>query len=356
MRRLLLTCALTLFGCDRAIEVRLVAPDGEVARPVGYDCVDKVEVDVRGTVENTPLCFDVTPGQIVSLRDHNLDGLLDVPVPTGFAAIRIRGVRGNGVACQGDTVFHGEGFYQGGDSLDVTMSRGLDCRRVVTTPTPIQLLSLDAIMAGGAGRCAPPADADQWRLIHQHVFPFLRSPVEVQAAVDAPSAALPVSAAGLATIEGSHFDGAVEPSCQLIDAVEIPTSADFTQVCYSASAPRLCAATGAELITVTSEQSPFNPASPTSIGLVFDQATKAPVSGATVTVVFPDEIPVTYLNYTGTALVASGTAATTSSGLFRVPAGVPIVVAVSRPGQASSVRAVLPDGIFSLGIQPIGVP
>ena len=64
-----------------------------------------------------------------------LGGLLDLELPAGFAAIDVRGARSDDDGCvaNADTVFHGEGYYAGGWTVDVPLAHALDCRDFTTS-------------------------------------------------------------------------------------------------------------------------------------------------------------------------------------------------------------------------------
>ena len=117
-------------------------------------------------------CVPIAPGRVDTLRDHHLSGLLDLDLPAGFAAIDVRGVRSDDDGCAADTVFHGEGYYGGGWTVDVPLTHALDCRDFTTSPTAAQLLDLAKLEAGAADRCAPPANASGYQVFLQHQYPY----------------------------------------------------------------------------------------------------------------------------------------------------------------------------------------
>ena len=335
--------ALTLVACDDAIDVRLIAPAGESARPVDYGCVNRVEVVLYSNLPDRVQCVPIAPGRIDTLRDHHLGGLLDLDLPAGFAAIDVRGVRSDDDGCAADTVFHGEGYYGGGWSVDVPLVHALDCRDFTTSPTAAQLLDLAKLETGAADRCAPPANASGYQVFLQHQDPYDLSGDLVPSA-DRPLGGVQVSAAGTATLTGPHFTAAVDASCMTLGA----------------GGPTLCAPAGAvELIAITPAMFASFATAQTvgaalSIGQVWDRATRRPLAGATITpVAGSNTFGFRYFDYAAGAVTMSAATGTTASGLFALEIGAPTMVEVRAPGRATR-RVALAAGSDQVpGVQSI---
>lgn len=348
-----------LVACDDAVDVRLIAPPGESARPVDYGCVNRVEVILYSNLPDRVQCVPIAPGRIDTLRDHHLGGLLDLDLPAGFAAIDVRGVRSDDDGCVADTVFHGEGYYGGGWTVDVPLVHALDCRDFTSASTPAQLLALAKLEAGAADRCAPPADAGGYQVFLQHQYPYDLSGDLVPSA-DRPLAAVPVSAAGTATLTGAHFTGAVDASCMTLGTSVVPAAALPVTTCIDAGAPTLCAPAGAvELITISPAMFAAFATAQTvgaalSIGLVWDGATRRPLAGATVTpVAGSTTFGFRYFDIAGDTVTASAATATTAAGLFALEIGAPTLVEVRAPGRPTR-RVALAAGSDAVpGVQSI---
>lgn len=361
MSRRLLIAALGLVACDDAIAVRLVAPAGESARPVDYGCVNKIEVVLYSNLPERAQCLAIAPGRIDTLRDHHLDGLLDVDLPAGFAAIDVRGVRSDDDGCvaSADTIFHGEGYYPGGASVDVPLAHALDCRDLTTSPTTAQLLDLAKLAAGAADRCAPPTGASGYQVYLQHQYPYDIGG-DLAPSADRPLAPVPVSAAGTATLTGPHFTGAVDASCMTLGASVAPAGALPVTTCIDAGAPTLCAPAGAvELITITPAMFAGFATAQTvgaalSIGLVWDSATRRPLAGATITPVAGSAaFGFAYFDIAGGVVTRSAASATTAAGLFALEIGAPTLVEVRVPGRPTK-RVALAAGSDQVpGVQSI---
>lgn len=350
---------LALAACDDAIDVRLIAPAGESARPVDYACVNRVEVVLYSNLPDRVQCVPIAPGRVDTLRDHHLSGLLDLDLPAGFAAIDVRGVRSDDDGCAADTVFHGEGYYGGGWTVDVPLTHALDCRDFTTSPTAAQLLDLAKLEAGAADRCAPPANASGYQVFLQHQYPYDLSGDLVPSA-DRPLGAVPVSAAGTATLAGPHFTGAVDASCMTLGTGVAPAGAQLVTTCVDAGAPTLCAPAGAvELIAITPAMFASFATAQTvgaalSIGLVWDSATRRPLAGATITpVAGSNTFGFRYFDYAAGAVTMSAATATTAAGLFALEIGAPTLVEVRAPGRPTR-RVALAAGSDQVpGVQSI---
>ncbi len=361
MPRRLVLAALALVACDDAITVRLIAPAGESARPVDYGCVDKLEVVLYSNLPDRAECVPIAPGRIDTLRDHHLGGLLDLELPAGFAAIDVRGARSDDDGCvaNADTVFHGEGYYAGGWTVDVPLAHALDCREFTTSPTTAQLLDLAKLEAGAADRCAPPPGASGYQVFLQHQYPYDLSGDLVPSA-DRPLPAVPVTAAGTATLAGPHFTGAVDASCMTLGAAVVPADALPITTCIDAGAPTLCAPAGAvELIAITPAMFAGFATAQTvgaalSIGLVWDATTRRPLAGATITPVAGSAaFGFAYFDIAGGAVTRSTATATTAAGLFALEIGAPTVVEVRAPGRPTK-RVALAAGSDQVpGVQSI---
>jgi hypothetical protein len=351
-------------GCsENAVAVRLIAPAGESAHPIDYGCVNHIQVVAFGDLEPTATCIPIAAGTVDTLRDHHLSGLLDVAIPKGLFALDIRGVRSDDDQCLGDTVFHGEGFYNGGDTLDVPMKHALDCRQFSTAPMTVRLLDLAKVVANGADRCAPPTTAAGFSVHLRHQYPYDIGGGFLDIRDDRPSANAVVSTAGSATIAGPHFVGAAVPSCQTLETVTVPTTASRVTTCIDPTQPNLCAPTAPELIAITPAQGTvFGQArqnnAAISVGWVWNPTTHAAIAGATITRIDGDlALGLLMFNLTGvTVTPAAGATATTASGLFAIELGAPTTIEVSAPGHTAR-RLVIGAGDRTVpGVQSIPLP
>lgn len=353
-------------GCDDSLDLHLIAPPGETTTRVSYDCVNRLEVIAYGdAATNEQTCFEVPPGAIRNLRDHDLDGLVAFDMPSGFYALDVRGVRSGDTDCGGadaSTVFHGEAYYSSGWDLDVDLLRALDCAAYSADPTALQLLDLAKLLGTDAAmRCAPPANAEGYSLRLDHMYPYevyvgVNGFVVEPASIDGR-----VGADGTATIPGPHFHGAVEPSCMIAGTTQVPVGAVAVASCHDPSQATLCApAGGGEVIAISPDMASAFASTKQyqedaiSVGLVWDAATRRPIAGATVERL--DRM--TGLGFR-TFDFAAGTVTgrtspeTSASGLFAIELTAPATLLVSAPGYRSRtvvVAALSPD---SPGVQSI---
>lgn len=352
--------ALTAGACDDSVDVRLIAPAGEAAHPVDYACVNRVEVVVYSNLPPQVTCLPIAPGTIDTLRDHHLGGLLDVELPSGFAAMDVRGVRSDDAGCAADTVFHGEGYYGGGWSFDLPLAHALDCRDYTTAATPVQLLDLAKLLTGAADRCAPPAGAAGFQLDVQHQYPY-DDAGQAFVAADRPLASVTVSAAGTGTIAGPHFTGAVDASCMTLATTVAPAAQVPTTTCIDTAAPTLCGPAGtAELIAITpamaTQFDTVRSFSETalSVVLVWDGATGRPLAGATVTAV-PGNAAFGsgYFDFAGGAVSRAAGTTTTAAGLFAVEISAPTAIEVKAPGRTTRRAAIAAGSAAAPGVQVV---
>lgn len=347
-------------GCDDSIDLRLVAPAGESARPVDYGCVDRIEVLAFGTVDDREACAPIVAGTIDTLRDHNLGGLIDLEIPPGLFAVDLRGVRATGDGCDGDTVFHAEGYYTDGWTIDLPLAHALDCRDLTTDTTPAQLLDLAKVLGNGADRCAPPANAAGYPVLLQHQYPYDLGDGDLTAAADRALTAGPVSAAGVTAITGSHFTGAVDASCMTLGSTQAPAGALPATTCIDLTAPTLCASAGtAELMVMSPAMFAQFAAvqeigAAVSVGLVWDRTTRRPLANATVTPVAGSAaFGFRYFDFAAGTVTPSVATATTASGLFAVEIGAPTLLEIRVPGRATRRVAVAAGSDTIPGIQSI---
>ncbi|MEZ4399375.1 MAG: hypothetical protein R3B06_05120 [Kofleriaceae bacterium] len=348
---------------DKAIEVTLVAPAGEAAQPASYQCVNRVEVSVFANLGPTPVCLEVPVGTITNLRSPNLAGLLDVDLPLGFAKLDIRGVRAaDGTCATGDTVFHGEAFYAGGDTLEVPLLRGLDCDDLRTTGVTVHLGQLPQLLTGTTP-CAPPPEAASISVEMIHVYPYKYEPDFTGANSDVPLPAVAFSAAGVATLPGPLFAGAEPPSCMMIEYASGPSGVIPMFTCYQPALGSVCGGPGdADLFSIDlpTAQAVANAiqSNVISLGVAWDPQTRRPAAGVTATVTDPDATPVRYFDFVNGSLTPSSGNVTTSSGVFAFGANAPTEVRLSIPGRPTSVTAMFgADALFPelVGVQIVPI-
>ncbi|MBK9030331.1 MAG: hypothetical protein IPL61_03160 [Myxococcales bacterium] len=361
VRRLALTALVVVAACDDAVDIRLIAPVGESARPVDYSCVNRIEIVPYGNLVAEAQCLPITPGTIDTLRDHHLDGLFSADLPNGFFALDIRGVRADADDCvAADTIFHGEGYYDGGWTMDVPLRHALDCRDFTTAATTAQLLDLTKLLTNGADRCAPPAAATSYAVYLQHQYPYDLGAGELDVSADRPLNVVAVAASGQATLAGPHFVGAVDASCMTLGTGAVPLGELPVTTCIDVEQPTLCGPPGAaELLTI----SPTMFAAFTgvrqigaaiAVGLVWDRATRRPLAGATVTPV-PGSATYgfRYFDFAAGTVSPSVATATTASGLFAIEIGAPTQIEIRAPGHTTRRVALAAGGVDVPGIQSI---
>lgn len=362
LRRLALLALPLVAACDDSIDLRLIAPAGESARPVDYGCVDRIEVLAYGSAEGSEACVTIAAGTIDTLREHNLDGLIDLEIPPGLFAVDLRGVRGVSDGCDGDTVFHAEGYYGDGWTIDLPLAHALDCRDLTDSATPAQLLDLAKVLGNGADRCAPPTNPSGYGMLLQHQYPYDLGDGDLTAGADRAITVTPFSAAGLTSITGSHFTGAVDASCMTLGSTTAPAGALPATTCIDLAEPNLCAAAGtAELMVMSPAMfAQFAAAQEVgaalSIGLVWDRTTRRPLANATVTPVpGSNAFGFRYFDFAGGNVTPSVSTATTASGLFAVEIGAPTLLEIRVPGRPTRRVAVAAGSDEIPGIQSIAM-
>ncbi|MEZ4399376.1 MAG: carboxypeptidase-like regulatory domain-containing protein [Kofleriaceae bacterium] len=352
-------------GCgDKALEVTLTPPADEATAGISYACVNHVLIRVSSTDGTDDACVAVPQRSIRSLTDHNLHGLLDIPMPVGLTGIEVLGKMSDD-DCNGDTIFHGRGTYQGGATLRVKLTHALDCADFTNATETVQVLDLGRLIGNGPDRCSFSAPPNLLMLAPRHMYPIGD---DAAPGADAARTAVDVSTSGLAQLAGPHFSAALPPSCLL--ASTAPGTAattstwDHSSSCLpprTAADPRLCRTSTHEVIVAPAAtvgefyRMRTDPTKSTAVAFVWDAATGAPLAGATVAPV--DDLPGVARNYFALLAgrftpVAAGTA-TTSAGLFAIELKAPMDVTITAPGYRTR-RAVLAANV-TLGIQAIAM-
>jgi hypothetical protein len=333
----LAVAATLLAGCESVLEVTLVAAPGE---DIGLDasCVNLVYVGVQG---NSPddfqeLCLSVEPGTVESLRDHGLEGILDVPMPeSGLRYLRVEGVVSQFADCAvADPIFHGAAEYSGGDSLPIFLRMSLDCAKQVVTPATVKVI--DQVTLVNTGTCSTtdetwmasaglivPTDLDIPSLLNTVYYQPFATTTENAIA----SGAAPVSLQYSAT-EGS--------SCLALGVIRPDRQAGNIS-CIVPGPRTACAGAG----EVELAQADFDnmmallDTSPalrnTTLVTVWDADMDLPITGATVAVDDPGAT-VEFVTLTGSTFTKTGGTSTGASGSFLLHAGEPALVSITAPG------------------------
>ena len=194
----------------------------------------------------------------------------------------------------------------------------------------------------------------------QHQWPYDLGGGALDPSADRPRPDAAVSAAGLATLTGPHFVGAVDASCMTLATGLVPTDALPVTTCIDLEQATLCgAARTAELITITPTQfASFagvqQRGAAVSVGLVWDRATRRPLAGATVTPVPGGAtFGLGFFDFAGGVVSRSVATATTASGLFAIEFGAPSTIEIRAPGRTPR-RVTVAAGSFEVpGVQSI---
>lgn len=189
---------LVLAGCETTLEVTLVAAAGEP--DLDLSCVNVVEVIVQGNApdDRQTVCLQVEPGTVRSMRDHGLDGMLDVPMPqSGLRFMWVTGMTSPISDCNtGDAIFHGGSEYEGGTSMPIWLHGSFDCANAA--PRTLRVHAIDQTALATTGTCTAaaagwyatggyllPTDVDIPGIAGTEFWPFLTTEAPVAIAAGA---------------------------------------------------------------------------------------------------------------------------------------------------------------------------
>lgn len=337
MKAALLTAAVLLAGCESVLEVTLVAAPGE---DIGLDlsCVTHLRVDVYGNAPDDTqfLCLSVEPGTIESLRDHNLDGLLDAAMPeSGLRVLRVEGVASQFNDCAvADTIFHGAAEYRGGESLPIWLHMSLDCAKRSPTPASVKVIDQAALIS--TGQCMGAGDtwmASAGMLIPTDVdIPSLFNYVYYQPFATTGENAI---AAGAAPIS-LQYSAAEGDACLALGAIRPDRQAG--NISCIVPGPRTACAGAGEIELAQADFDNMMALLDTSAALrnttlvtVWDADTSQAIAGATVAVDDP-AASIEFVSLSGSTFMKSGNTTTGASGSFLLHSGEPALVSISAPG------------------------
>lgn len=330
-------------GCDKAIELRLTAPIA--GEDVDTSCVTAVELTITSTnlFDEVTHCVDVPAGRVNSLRDHNLSGLFDEPLPDWpIGGVQVRGVAAP-EGCLAESVAVGPTIFVASsdvidDSIDLPMRGVVSCADRVDAPTPVRVVDLQALITDGA--CV----AGEGILVQPgEMFPTLLYGAFSGWLLYYWAQPAPVAADGLVTLPYS-FRTAATGSCV---ALWIDDGVELLAGCLTPAGRGAC---GPE---PEFHYVPFSAIAAASLsteeaigrtnvvfGVVVDQ-NRAPVAGATVTTAAADTV-IHYTNPQGMGFQPAGGTTTTAAGTFTVLSNRPVLIEVSAPGMGT--RRVMAGG------------
>jgi hypothetical protein len=340
MRAMILTAVVALAACEPAVEVSLsAAPDDS---PHDLSCVNVVQVIVQGNApeDRQTVCLHVEPGTVRSLNDHNLDGLLDVPIPkTGLDFMAVVGMTSPIDDCSiADTIFHGAASYDGGDQLAIRLHHDFDCANAAPTTRDVFVVDQTALIT--TGECVPAAEG--WFARAGYIMPLRLEEPGVPASQWSPFVT-PEPPGAVAAGHGSvtfGFTAAEEDTCLAV-SVDRDSGTEWTTSCVAPGTRTACAPSGA----VEVGYMPFAELIPledsgdrlwgTTMVTVWDGAERRVVTGAEILLDDPDA-ELSMVNLDGTHVVEvvgelSG-ARTTSTGSFLVRSSAPLVATIKVPG------------------------
>lgn len=346
MRRILFALmALAASGCDKAIEMRLTAPIA--GEDVDTSCVTAVELTLASSnlFDELTRCVEVAPGHVDSLRDHNLAGLFDEPLPDWpLGGVQLRGVAAP-EGCTGGATGSAVGptiFVASSDVIDDTIEmpmRGVvSCADKIDAPTPVRVVDLQALITDGT--CA---GAEGLLVQPGELFPTLIYGAFSGWLIYFWAPPTPVAADGLATLPYT-FSNAATGSCV---GLWIDDGLELVGGCLTPAGRGAC---GPEpefhyipyTPTASASLSTEEAISRTNVvfGVVVDRD-RAPIAGATVTTAAPDTV-IHYTNPTAMGFAPAGGAGTTATGTFTVLSNRPVLIEVSAPGMGT--RRVMAGG------------
>lgn len=333
----------SVFGCDKAVELRLTAPIA--GEDVDTSCVTAVELTITSTnlFDEITHCVEVPAGRVNSLRDHNLAGLFDEPLPDWqIGGVQVRGVAA-AAGCIDDAVAVGPTIFVASsdvidDSIDLPMRGVVSCADRVDAPTAVRLVDLQALVTDGScvgteGILVQPGE----------MFPTLLYGAFSGWLLYYWAPPVATGADGLVTLPYS-FSTAASGSCV---ALWIDDGLEFLAGCLTPAGRGAC---GPE---PEFHYVPYSPIAVASLsteeaisrtnvvfGVVVDQD-RAPIAGATVTTAADDTV-IHYTNPVASGFQPAGGTGTTAAGTFTVLSNRPVLIEVSAPGMGT--RRVMAGG------------
>lgn len=343
MRTLLLAVAiLAAAACDRAVEMKLSPP--VAGEDIDTSCVTAVELTLSGDglFDEVSQCVEVAPGRVTSLRDHNLSGLFDEPLPTWtITGVQVRGVAAtagctDGIAV-GPTIFVAS-TDSIGDTIDLPMRGVVSCADKIDAPTPVRIVDLEALVTDGS--CAGIADLE---VQPGELFPTLLYGPFNGWLLYYWAPPVIVAADGLATLPYS-YSVAASGSCVGLWADD---GAESMGGCLTPAGRGACGSEPefhyvpyGDIANASLSTEELISRSNVVFGVVLDR-NRAPIAGATVTTLADD----TVIHYTTPAAVGytpAGGTGTTASGTFTVLSNRPVLIEITAPGMAT--RRVMAGG------------
>lgn len=339
----------SLAACSSGYDISLEVSD-TVNAACNTSCVQSVSVEVMGAERSEFTCLqNVT---VPTLREHGLDGKVDLPVPESIQGVWVMGWRGP--SCGLDTlIFDGVTRMTGGDTK-VPMKCVASC----SAEGAMQVHST-SLLAVAQGTCstsdATAASAGVLRASQiDQVFPGeilteffgpASTPLTggtgtLARGVVATASPLSCSAVAL------YKDGApINISCVRFGVGGLCGAAGKTEVAYYASPPLADFSSGYRVVGVFAKKGPT-------------AGTTVPVANATVTL---DKVPngrIEYLTLDATKTsfkVEPGRTATDGSGAFAVYAKEPMLVTVTGPDGTKVSRMVGGGTVYGTTGEPVVV-
>lgn len=374
MRAVFLPVLLAI-GCgEKAVELHLIAPTGDVAN-TDLSCVNSVHVILHdGSSDFFDLpetCITVENPTSYADLEAQLRGKFEMELPDEIVAVEIRGqafaTEGATFCGTGMNVFYAGEEYTGGD-LNLRIEGTMDCSAIKTTGElkvhPIDLVKLANTPAGSAApECSSaviPGDIDiPPSLVIGAIRPTNIDLPDFDSSVlefaELPGAlnGSPIAADGTATVP--PLEATLPTSCLAAGSL-----LSYGVSCIYPTNPRICASAGeVELPYISSADASASVDGalyeefPSLVhGIVYDSVLKKPVAGATVSLGEGRGV-VVYARPTGTAQFAPITGdVTDASGMFLAYMREPSVATVT---QGASTKAMRIGGV-SFGGSAVIVP
>lgn len=339
----------TSIGCaEKAIELRLVMPSGEIAN-TDLSCVNSVQV----VLHTGSLNFGELPSQCIEVEspssyadlEKQIRGKFEMGLPDDLVAIEIRG-QANAVpgACgTGMNVFYAGTDYTGAEELTLRIEGSLDCPAMTGSGSlqvrPIDFMALAKTPAGTDPVCTTMTGIQGIDL--GVIRPTnITNPELPSSVIEWGDTAEPDPTSGVATLPG--WGNPLPTSC-----LAASESFDmFSASCIYPSNRQLCAGPGEVELPLLTDLNSYDSIDNEIIGdysvlvygLVYDTVAKRPVAGAKVQL-GEDRGVVVYAKPTsGTRMEPIAGDVTDASGMFLVYLREPSVATVTQGASTKGMR------------------
>ncbi len=280
-------------GCaEKAVELRLVMPTGEIAN-TDLSCVNSVHVILHtGSLDfqNLPSqCIEVTSPSSYADLEEQIRGKFSMGLPADIVAVEIRG-QANAIAGScgtGMNVFYAGANYTEADQIELRVEGSMDCSAMTGTGTvkvrPIDFLALAKTPAGSDPVCTTLAGVQgiDMGVIRPTNIALDNFPTSV---IEWGDTAEPDATTGLAELPawGTPLPTTCLASSESFDM--------FSASCIYPSNKQICAGAGEVEVPLLTDLNSYDSIDNDIIGdypvmvygVVYDSATRRPVAGAKV--------------------------------------------------------------------------